>query len=69
MIKTMMLAAATDAISTIPSSPASPLDVVGEETREGEVLRLTLTMEPVSNVAHQVPASAWLGGNPDDLGY
>jgi streptogramin lyase len=39
------------------------------ETRDGDALRLAVTMAPIRNVARQVPASAWLQGDPDDLGY
>ncbi len=36
---------------------------------DGDTLRLSVTMQPLSNVAGQVPASAWLQGSPEDLGY
>lgn len=44
-------------------------EVEREKNRSGDAISVSITMQPVANVAHQVPASAWLGGSPDDLGY
>lgn len=40
---------------------------IKEETPEGA--SLSIRMRPIDDVADQVPASAWLAGSPDDLGY
>ncbi len=40
---------------------------IEEKTPEG--LSLHIRMRSIDDVADQVPASAWLAGNPDDLGY
>lgn len=40
-----------------------------ELKRSGDALTLTVRLHRVANVADQVPASAWLGGDPGSQGY
>ncbi|EED36418.1 conserved hypothetical protein [Luminiphilus syltensis NOR5-1B] len=40
-----------------------------QQQLDDDSLHIEVVMQPLTNVAQQVPASAWLGGNPDDLGY
>ncbi len=37
--------------------------------KEADAIQVSVVMKPISNTAHQVPASAWLGGDPESLGY
>ncbi len=43
--------------------------VSNQQTHAAETIQVAVTMKPIDNTAHQVPASAWLGGDTESLGY